>query len=103
MAYDIHTPLPPIIPIIISGVIAIIGCVRESLPSLLLSASSSSFIVIIQLVVMFAGAVISSIVVVTITAIASGVPIIVAITSGTASLSMAIAHPLLLYHPRCHH
>jgi hypothetical protein len=85
VALPLHTPLPPIVPIVISAIIAVIGGGRESLPSSPMSALSlSSFVIIVQLIVMFAGAVVSSIVVAAITAIASVVPVMIAITSGAA-------------------
>jgi hypothetical protein len=100
VALLLHTLLPPIVPIVISAVVAIIGGGRESLPSLPMSASSSSpFVVIVQLIVTFSGAIVGSIVVVTIMAIASGVPVIIAITSGAALSLMGIATSVVVIGP----
>jgi hypothetical protein len=91
---------PPIVPVVISAVITVIGGGKESSPSLPLSASLlSSFIVIVQLIVAFAGAVVSSVVAVTIKAIALGVPIIVAITSDAALSLTAIATSVITVLP----
>lgn len=57
------------------------------------------FVVIVQLIVTFAGAVVSSIVVVIVTAIDTGFPFIVVITSGAASSLMAIATSVVAVSP----
>jgi hypothetical protein len=85
VALPLHMPSPPIVPIVISAVIAVIGGGRESSPSPPMTAlASSSIIVIVQLIVTFPGAIVSSIVILAVTATALGVSIIILITSGAA-------------------